>query len=236
MINNQVILFCRDILSIVLAYILCMGPANGFKAWVAREMGDDTSERLGLLTFDSLKHVDLARVCVFLPLLIIASTMGSVVWFSAIMILAFLGMGWHTDVVIDSSQIEGKFRLFLAYFSDVAMYLFQGVLGLILLAGIGFILVAYFPAALNSVVTISLVRFMYTFVEVTIMLAIVSFVYDVVRMAQDLMHEQIEADASGQLFFLLFIIPLLFLLAFGPYIETVFRFIIMQIYGLLMWL
>ena len=237
MIKQQIISFCILAISVILAYILSIGPASGFKAWVAKKMGDDTGERMGLLTLDPLEHIDLLGVCLFLPLLVIAFRMSIFVGFTAILILWSLGVSWHRVVVINASYIQGRFRLlklFLAYFSEVAIYLMQAMFGLVFLAFVEYSAHRFFGVLMSQqlVVVGALIQFVLVFIQLNIMLAVVSFINNGVLLGIVIFHERSEHDYLDYLYYGALILPLVILVFFGAHLQKIFYFLLIQLYTL----
>jgi len=91
---------------VLLSYFVC-APLVGFvRAWVAREMGDDTPAQLGFLTINPFMHV--SRIWLVL-----------IVWLQVLFSYMPFGLGRY--IPINPLNIQGKhrgLRLASAYFSD----------------------------------------------------------------------------------------------------------------------
>lgn len=48
----------KNIVAIILAYLMIAGIAGAFQAWVAYKSGDDTAEQFGMMTINPFAHVD----------------------------------------------------------------------------------------------------------------------------------------------------------------------------------
>ncbi len=98
----------------VLAYGFTASIVGWFRAWVALQMGDDTPERDGYLTFNPFVHTDIIGFFCFI----------------------FLQFGWFKSIVIDKSAIRGKhakLKQILAYYSDTITHIIFSFLGIIAL-------------------------------------------------------------------------------------------------------
>lgn len=128
MINLKTAELLISIITFFLAYLVVVTIAGAFRAWVAKKMGDDTAEDLGLLSLNPVAHVDLIG-------------------------LAFLFIfmfGWGRYVPINPLNITSPWRflkLKIAYFSDTFAYFVSGLIGIVLLvvlAGPEILLVAQY--------------------------------------------------------------------------------------------
>src|SRR5579872_1866848 len=78
------------LIALFLGYLLAITPAGWFRAWVAKQYGDDTGEQLGLLTLNPFAHISfMGLLFLFLP---------------------FFRFGWGKEVPIDPTVFEGKHR------------------------------------------------------------------------------------------------------------------------------
>ncbi len=100
--------FIISFLTLVIAYAIVVTTAGYFRAWVALQFGDDTSESLGFLSFNPLVHVD----------------------FLGGLFLLFFGFGWGRYAPINPHKICGHFRVLkivLAYLSDSFAHLVMAI-------------------------------------------------------------------------------------------------------------
>ncbi len=68
-----------QILTLLLALVICLTIHEAAHAWVAKLQGDDTAERLGRLTLNPIPHIDPIGT-VFFPLLIAMTSGGMFGW------------------------------------------------------------------------------------------------------------------------------------------------------------
>lgn len=106
-----------SVITFFVAYLVVITCSNVFRAWVAREMGDDTGEQLGFLTFNPLVHIDpVGLMCLFM-----------------------FYFGWGRMVPIYPLNIRAPYRtlkLGVAYLSDTIAHLLLSVVGIIALLAI----------------------------------------------------------------------------------------------------
>ena len=98
-------------ISVFLAYLISIGPAGYFRAWVAKKMGDTTAQENGLLTLDPFAHIDMF----------------------GLVSLALFGIGWGRNIPINSENIQGRFRsikIAIAFFSDTVIHSVLSIVGI----------------------------------------------------------------------------------------------------------
>lgn len=107
-----------SLITLLMAYIISETTAGWFRAWVCKQVGDDTAESLGFLTWNPLVHVD--------PI--------------GLLFLMFTGIGWGRYVPVNSYKIRKPYedlKLFCAYFADTYAYFLIALFSLVALI-IGF--------------------------------------------------------------------------------------------------
>jgi len=100
----------QRILILTLVYVCAITPAGWFRAYVAKKMGDNTAEQMGLLTLSPLEHFDSMG---YGFLIFSRYLFGNII-------------GWGRQVPINKNNFNGPYgRLyyFVALFSDVFMHL-----------------------------------------------------------------------------------------------------------------
>ncbi len=101
-------------ITLALAYIIAVTLSGSFKAWVARSLGDDTAESLGLLTLNPWAHMD----------------------FMGGLFLLVFGFGWGRNVPINPYKIDGRFhklKIACAYFSNSFAHITMAMVTLVAL-------------------------------------------------------------------------------------------------------
>lgn len=97
--NIQSVELVISYITLLLAYIIAVTLSGAFKAWIARSVGDDTAEGLGLVTLNPIGHMD----------------------FLGVLFLFVFGFGWGRNLPINPYKIGGRFRwlkILCAYFSN----------------------------------------------------------------------------------------------------------------------
>lgn len=202
-----------SIITFFLAYTVVVTIAGAFRAWVAKKMGDDTAEYLGLLTLNPLAHIDLLG-------------------------LAFLFIflfGWGRYVPINPLSITGPwrpFKLTFAYFADTFAYLVSGLLGTVLLISIAgpqmlFIarymlvgvqnmshlyLISAYPELSSTVVMFSFIIIACTYLNVV--LAVLSFILNTFSLLMLMLMER-SARYSTYHYYAIILVPVLLILLFS---------------------
>ena len=114
MINLLSVEYMVGTLVFFIAYLVVITPAGYVRAWVADKLGDYTPYDAGFLTLNPLPHI---------------SPVG-------LIFLCISYFGWPRYILINPYNIHGYYRpvrWLTAYFSDTVMYLFMGLVGLVLL-------------------------------------------------------------------------------------------------------
>jgi hypothetical protein len=114
MISFRTAEFFINQITFFLVYLVAATGANLFRTFVTSACGDDTAKEHGFFTLNPIHHID--------P-------------FGAVM-LFFFQFGWPRMVPIDSTNIHAPYRrlkLFCSFFSDILMYLFLSISGIIVL-------------------------------------------------------------------------------------------------------
>jgi hypothetical protein len=112
--NIQSVELIISYITLVLAYLVAVTLSGSFRAWVARTMGDDTAESLGLLTLNPWAHID----------------------FIGGLFLFIFGFGWGRNVPINPYKIDGRFRFIkiaAAYLSSTIAHLIMAVVTLVIM-------------------------------------------------------------------------------------------------------
>lgn len=202
-----------SIITFFLAYLVVVTVAGAFRAWVAKKMGDDTAEYLGLLTLNPLAHVDL---------------MG----------LAFLFLflfGWGRYVPINPLNITAPWRflkLKLAYYADTFAYFvsgFIGIVALIMLAGPSILLitramlmgahsmshlylVSAYPYLSSTVLMFSFI--IIAGVYLNVILAVLSFIINSFSLVMFLLMERSSRYGTYQ-YYAMMVVPIVLILLFS---------------------
>lgn len=212
MIKQQTIQYLMGVIAVFLAYLVAIGPAGFFRAWVAKKMGDDTAQQQGLLTIDPLAHVDLF----------------------GILCLALCGVGWGRNVAINPAHIEGPFRalkLICAFFCDIFAHLVMAFLGLVMLVGGRYLLAAYgYQAFLVSPTAAAISTVLAVFVQINGFLAVVSLIFNTVSLLLVAVHEQEEFEYTNYIYYAALFLPVVFMVFFGGSLQHLFNVILIKTY------
>lgn len=120
MINIKIAEFFIGIITFLIAYLMAVTPANFFRAWVAKKVGDPTAENMGFLTLNPLVHID--------PIGISFLFFSYFIWHEY--------FGWGRYIPINPLNITHPLRtikLIAAYFSDTMAHFFLALSGLVVL-------------------------------------------------------------------------------------------------------
>lgn len=213
MINVRTAELLISIITFFLAYLVVVTIAGAFRAWVAKKMGDDTAEYLGLLTLNPLVHVDMIG-------------------------LAFLFLflfGWGRYVPINPLNITSPWRflkLKVAYFSDTFAYLISGLVGIVLLtviAGPQMLMIARYMLVgvqnmshlylVSAYPELSSVVVMFSFIIIAciylnVVLAVLSFILNSFSLALALMMER-SSRYSTYHYYAIMLVPIILILLFS---------------------
>ncbi len=213
MINVRTAELLISIITFFLAYLVVVTIAGAFRAWVAKKMGDDTAEYLGLLTLNPLAHVDIIGL-VFLFLFL---------------------FGWGRYVPINPLNITSPWRflkLKLAYFSDTFAYLVSGLVGIVvltLIAGPKMLIIARYMLMgvqnmshlylVSAYPELSSVVVMFSFIIIAciylnVVLAVLSFILNTFSLALALMMEH-SSRYSTYHYYAIMLVPIILILLFS---------------------
>lgn len=108
MFNAHTVELIINLATLFMGYCASVTLAGAFRAWVAKKMGDDTAESLGMLSLNPTVHVNM---------------LGTVLLF-------VMGFGWGTHIPVNPFNIVGSWRglrIFCATFSDVFAYIITSI-------------------------------------------------------------------------------------------------------------
>jgi len=230
MINVRTAELLVSMITFLLAYMVVATIAGAFRAWVAKKMGDNTAESLGLLTlnpFASLSFIDLLGLgC-----------------------LLFFSFGWGRYVPINPLKIKMHLRvvrLNIAYFADTVAYLVLGILSIVVLIALGgpqilmlagymlmgmqnmshLYLVSTYPELSSMVVMFAFIAMACTYLS--IMFAVLSFIIDCFDLLMFFMMERSLVPSYSTM-----LVPLILMILFaGPLRQLVINIISYTGYGI----
>lgn len=198
-------------LTFFIAYIASVTIAGSFRAWVAKEAGDDTAEMLGFLTLNPLAHIDLVGT----------------------FFLLFFYFGWGRFVPINPHNITEPHRylkLAAAYFSDSVAYLGSALIGLIVLiflAGQQMLAVSQFMLMENmshaylvhmcpnlSSMTITVSFILLAFIYLNVILGIINLILNLFGLLVYLITERSDRHDEFN-FYLIMLVPIIVVLLFS---------------------
>jgi hypothetical protein len=191
------------LLTIVLAYLLTITPAGWFRAWVAKKMGDETAQDLGLLTWNPLEHVDFFGVLVLLLFSRPAS---------------FSGFGWGKHVPINPLNIHGKHRslkIGFAFFSDSIAHF---VMALVALTSSIFLFNSELLGSTSVSFSVMLARLMFAFFWLNVALVLVQGIINAVLLFAYFYTDN-TVNMSPYVYYAMFLAPLVLLLLFGNELQ-----------------
>jgi hypothetical protein len=114
MVTLRTIEFVISCVTLLIAYLIVETLSGAFRAWTAKEAGDDTAADLGFLTLNPLAHID--------PI--------------GMALLFILGFGWGRYVPINFSNIQEPYRqakILIVYFSDIFAHMVLALIALVAL-------------------------------------------------------------------------------------------------------
>lgn len=218
MIKQQTIQYLMNIVAVFLAYLMAIGPAGCFRAWVAKKMGDDTAEQQGLLTLDPLAHVDVFGV----------------------LSLAICGVGWGRNVAINPANIDGRFRtlkLICTFFCDILMHLALAFVGVLVLVGGRYLLAAHgYAAFLDTPTAAALSTVLAVFVQINGFLAVVSLIFNSFSLILIFINEQEEFEYTNYVYYAALFLPIFLMVFFGASLQNMFNFVLIKTYMVFIWL
>jgi hypothetical protein len=202
-----------SMITFFLAYLAVVTVAGAFRAWVAKKMGDDTAEYLGLLTLNPVAHID----------------------FIGLFFLFIFSFGWGRYVPINPLNITGPWRflkLKLAYFADTFAYFVSGLVGIVLLVVIAgpqmlFIarymlvgvqnmshlyLVSSYPELSSTVVMFAFI--IIACIYLNVVLAVLSFILNSFSLLMFLMMER-SSRYSTYHYYAIMVVPIILILLFS---------------------
>lgn len=153
-----------SVITFFIAYLAAVTIAGWYRAWVAKKMGDDTGEMLGLMTLNPIAHIDII----------------------GLVFLLLFYFGWGKYVPINPLNIQEphrRMKLIIAYLSDSFAYLASALIGIIVLIsvfGIHMLFVANsMLVCIQNMTHLYLVETCPTFssLSITISFIIIAFVY-----------------------------------------------------------
>ncbi|MCX5925626.1 MAG: hypothetical protein NT124_05020 [Candidatus Dependentiae bacterium] len=114
MFNAHMVELIINSATLFIGYCASVTLAGAFRAWVAKQMGDDTAESLEMLSLNPIVHVNMLGV----------------------ILLLVMGFGWGTHVPVNPFNIVGRWRglrIFCATFSDVFAYIIASISAMVAL-------------------------------------------------------------------------------------------------------
>lgn len=203
-----------------LAYLLSVGIAGGFKAWVCKKMGDDTAELEGMLTPDPLVHVDLL----------------------GLMSLVLLGFGWGKRVPVDYYNFRPPYlalRRAVAYFADVFMHLILAIVSIVVAGFVNYVVGACSLPMQTAYLKVGY-TFVYVFFSANIFLAVVCIISNcVILFIHKLWNDSFVQEGSLDetvIYYIALIGPLLLFYVYGTYLQQICQFLVFMVckfFGLL---
>lgn len=211
-------------LALFFAYFVVVTLAQFFKAWVALRLGDSTPAELGFLSWNPLDHVDIVgMVC-----------------------LLAVGLGWASNVPINSLNIHGRHRtakIIFAHLSETLAYIAIGLVTMIVLIVLfdRSMIVAATAMALSGGLNYHSLHMMYPtyssvhiavgFIAIcamylSIMLGALQFIIDCYYLFIEQYLARYAAGESGALLF--FIMPLLALVVLSGPLRLLIMYIIVS--------
>ncbi len=202
-----------SLMTFFLAYLAAVTVAGAFRAWVAKKMGDDTAEYVGLLTLNPFAHIDLI----------------------GLVFLFLFYFGWGRYVPINPANISHpgrRAKLVLAYFADTAAYFVSALFGIvILIVTVGpqmFIvsqrmlvsiqhmshlyLVSIFPGLSSLTVTLSFI--VIAFVYLNVVLGVLSIILNLFSLIMYFIMERSTRYTTYNYYFII-LIPIIMIFLFS---------------------
>lgn len=179
-------------LTLFLAYLCAVIPANYVRSWVAKKFGDSTAEDAGFLTFDPFIHIDpIGFIC-----------------------LAFFGLGWGRQTPVNPLNMTGKYRN-----TKIGITLFSGVLTNFILAIVALTaLIVFFGTQVELVpsgLAFSTASVLVAFIGLNAFLIVIDFVMNLTVFLFLLLAEQQYSRYASYIYSISLFAPLLILLLFG---------------------
>ena len=158
-------------ITLLLAYLLAVGPMGFFNAWIGKMVGDSTAEDKGLLTLDPFAHLD--------PI--------------GLLCLLLCGIGWSKAVPIHMSMITAPFRNL-----KIAFALFgETILGFgLALVGMLLSIIATATMSIGSSFLFALQSVMMTFVFLVLFFAVARFLYGLLLLVIIMLSKNYQSYAS----------------------------------------
>ena len=195
-----------SLITLLLAYLLAVGPMGFFNAWVGKMVGDYTAEDRGLLTLDPFVHLDpIGLIC-----------------------MLFCGIGWSKGVPINMSMITAPFRnlkIAFALFGETVLGLGLALAGL-LLSIISGLHPATATMEANSSLLFAFQSVLVTFVFLVLFFAVARFLYGILLLAIIMLSKNYQSYAT-LLSELSFVILFILIIFFGRHLQS------FCVYGLL---
>jgi hypothetical protein len=208
MISLRTVELIIGFLTIAISYTLSTTTAGYFQAWLAKKMGDKSSEVTGFLSWNPLIHIDpIGAFCLF-----------------------FLGVGWGKFIPINPAAFKSKFRMLLVFLAKPIAYVaiaFVSLLTLLPLFGLrvlnvamGMVLSEYvslstlakaYPhhSSLTLVVALILVMMIY----IGVLFAVLNFILGIFRYGQQTFLAHLTYSPQGDL--IIFVITFLTIVIFA---------------------
>ena len=202
-----------SIITFFIAYLVAVTVAGSFRAWVAKKMGDDTGEMLGLLTLNPIAHIDAI----------------------GLIFLIMFYFGWGRYVPINPFNIKEPhrgWRLALAYLSDTFAYFMSALVGIVVLVSMYGIRMLYIAQTMLvyiqnmthlylvescptiSSLSITLSFIIIAFIYLNVVLGVLSLILNGFSLAMYFMMER-SAQYNTYNYYLIILIPIILIILFS---------------------
>lgn len=202
-----------SIITFFIAYLVAVTVAGSFRAWVAKQMGDNTGEMMGLLTLNPIAHIDVI----------------------GLIFLIMFYFGWGKYVPINPFNIHEPhrgWRLALAYLSDTFAYFMSALVGIIVLVSTFGIRMLYIAQTMLvyiqnmthlylvescptiSSLSITLSFIIIAFIYLNVVLGVLSLILNGFSLAMYFMMER-SAQYNTYNYYLIILIPIILIILFS---------------------
>ncbi len=182
-----------SLITLLLAYLLAIGPMGFFNAWIGKMVGDSTAEDKGLLTLDPFAHLDpIGLLCMLL-----------------------CGIGWSKAVPINIHMITAPFRnlkIAFALFGETIFGLGLAIFGLVLSIVVG-LNPATATLSAGSSFLFAFQSVLVTFVGLVLFFAVARFLYGALLLVIIMLSKNYQSYAaflSEMSFIIVFILIIFF--------------------------